>query len=85
VDYLAPGAIPSPNPFSIVASSASNPSLAASTQVTVINHILVSVQPQTVTLPPKGVQGFAAAVLGATNQSVTWQIQGTGCGAAGAA
>ena len=38
VDYLAPGAIPSPNPFSIVATSASNSSLSSSTQVTVINH-----------------------------------------------
>ena len=84
VDYLAPGAIPSPNPFSIVAGSASNSLLTASTQVTVINHILVSVQPPSVTLPPMGVQGFVAAVLGSTNQNVTWQISGTGCGAAGA-
>ena len=38
VDYLAPGAIPSPNPFSIAATSASNSSPSASTQVTVINH-----------------------------------------------
>jgi hypothetical protein len=68
VDYLAPGAIPWPNPFSIVASSASNSLLTASTPVTVINHILVSVQPHSVTLPPMGVQGFVAAVLGSTNQ-----------------
>jgi hypothetical protein len=84
MDYLAPGAIPSPNPFSIVATSAGNSSLTASAQVTVINHILVSVQPPSVTLPPMGVQGFVPAVLGSTNQSVTWQIQGAGCGAAGA-
>jgi len=84
VDYLAPGAIPSPNPFSITVTSADNPSLSASTQVTVINHILVSVQPPSATLPPMGVQGFVAAVLGSTNQSVTWQIQGAGCGVAGA-
>jgi hypothetical protein len=42
--------------------------LTASTPVTVINHILVSVQPHSVTLPPMGVQGFVAAVLGSTNQ-----------------
>ena len=52
VDYLAPGAIPSPDPFSVGATSAGNSSLTASTQVTVINHILVSVQPPSVTLPP---------------------------------
>jgi hypothetical protein len=56
-------------------------SLTASTLVTVINHILVSLQPPSVTLPPMGVQGFVPAVLGSTNQSVTWQIQGAGCGA----
>ena len=33
VDYLAPGATPSPNPFSIVVTSASNSSLSSSTQV----------------------------------------------------
>ncbi|HEY1472418.1 MAG TPA: hypothetical protein VGF61_25500 [Candidatus Acidoferrum sp.] len=52
--------------------------------MTVINHILVSLQPPSATLPPMGVQGFVATVLGSTNQSVTWQIQGAGCGAAGA-
>jgi hypothetical protein len=78
-DYLAPGAIPAPNPVSVSVSSASNPSLTASAQITVINHVLVSVQPNNVTLPPLGVQGFTASVLGTDDQSVVWQIQGTGC------
>src|SRR5208282_4835526 len=51
----------------------------ASAQITVINHVLVSVQPANVTLPPLGVQGFTASVLGSSDQSVVWQIQGTGC------
>jgi hypothetical protein len=78
-DYLAPGSIPSPNPVSVSVTSASNPSLTASAQITVINHVLVSVQPSNVTLPPLRVQGFTAAVLGTNDQSVVWQIQGTGC------
>ena len=78
-DYLAPGAIPAPNPVSVSVTSASNPSLRASAQITVINHVLVSVQPNNVTLPPLGVQGFTASVLGTEDQSVVWQIQGTGC------
>ena len=82
-DYLAPGAIPAPNPVSVTVTSAGNPSLTASAQITVINHVLVSVQPNNVTLPPLGVQGFTASVLGTDNQNVVWQIQGTGCTSSG--
>lgn len=84
VDYVAPGAIPAPNPFSVTVTLAGNPVVTEATQITVINHVLVSVQPSAVTLPPLGVQGFTATVLGASNQSVTWQIRGTGCGTIGA-
>jgi hypothetical protein len=82
-DYVAPGAIPSPNPVSIMVSSATNPSLSSSAQITVLNHVLVSVLPGSVTLPPLGLQAFSASVLGTGNQSVIWQIQGTGCATAG--
>jgi hypothetical protein len=79
VDYLAPGAIPSTNPVSVQVAGSANPALVASAQITVINHILVSVFPNSITLPPLGVQGFTATVLGATNQAVVWQIQGAAC------
>ncbi|MHB8609514.1 MAG: hypothetical protein ACYDCG_14535 [Candidatus Acidiferrales bacterium] len=79
VDYLAPGAIPKPNPVSVTATSAADPTKFAAAQITVINHVLVSVQPQSITLAPLAVQGFTASVLGTTNQSVVWQIQGTAC------
>jgi hypothetical protein len=81
VDYVAPGAIPNPNPVSVSVSNATNALLTASSQITVINHILVSVQPNNVSLPPFGVQGFTASVLGANNQGVIWQVQGSGCAA----
>ena len=84
VDYIAPGAIPSPNPVSVQVASTGNPTLNASAQITVINHLLVSVLPNNVTLPPLGVQGFTATVLGTTNQAVVWQIQGAGCAVIGA-
>jgi hypothetical protein len=82
-DYLAPGAIPATNPVSVTVATAGNPSLTASAQITVINHVLVSVLPSTVILPPLGVQGFTASVLGTENQNVVWQIQGTGCTSSG--
>ena len=83
VDYLAPGATPQPNPVSVVVTSAADITKTASAQITVINHVLVSVQPQNITLAPLAVEGFTAAVLGTNNQSVIWQIKGTACANAG--
>jgi hypothetical protein len=84
VDYVAPGAIPSPNPVSVQVAISGNPTIFSSTQITVINHVLVSVFPNSVTLPPLGVQGFTASVLGTGNQAVVWQVQGTACSVSGA-
>lgn len=84
VDYLAPGSIPSPNPASATAVSAADPTKSASVQITVINHVLVSVQPSNVTLASLAVQSFQASVLGTTNQNVTWQVQGAACATTGA-
>jgi len=84
VDYLAPGSIPSPNPVSATAVSAADSTKSASAQITVINHVLVSVQPATIALSPLAVQAFQASVLGTTNQNVFWQVQGSACSTAGA-
>lgn len=83
VDYVAPGAIPQPNPVSVMATSAADATKTASAQITVINHVLVSVQPASITLAPLAVQGFSATVLGTSNQSVVWQVQGSACATAG--
>jgi len=61
---VAPGAIPSPNPVSATAVSAADSTKGASAQITVINHVLVSVQPASITLAPLAAQGFTASVLG---------------------
>ena len=79
VDYVAPGSIPAVNPVTLTVSSATEPNLAASARITVINHVVVSVLPNSVTVAPLGVQSFSASVVGAGNQNVTWQITGTGC------
>ncbi len=83
VDYLAPGATPSPNPVTVQATSAAGSMNTASAQITVINHVVVSVQPGSVTLAPLGVQAFSASVLGTSNQNVVWQVQGSACTSAG--
>ncbi|HMC26713.1 MAG TPA: hypothetical protein VKM56_02845, partial [Verrucomicrobiae bacterium] len=84
VDYLAPGALPLPNPVSVQATSIGDATKMAIAQITVINHDLVSVLPGNVTLPPGAVQKFSASVLGSANQSVVWQLQGSGCAIANA-
>ena len=84
VDYVAPGAIPAPNPVTISAANAANPSINASSQVTIINHLLVSVSPPNVTLPPLATQTFAASVLGTSNLAVMWQLTGQACAVSGA-
>jgi hypothetical protein len=83
VDYLAPGTIPQPNPVSVMATSAADATKNAAAQITIINHVLVSVSPQSITLAPLAVEEFTATVLGTSDQSVVWQIQGTGCANAG--
>ncbi len=84
VDYVAPGAIPAPNPVAVQVASAANPAANASAQVTVINHVVVTVQPATAQLAPLASEGFSATVLGTTDQNVAWQINGTSCGTPGA-
>jgi hypothetical protein len=79
VDYMAPGAIPNPNPVTVQATSAADPTKSASAQITVINHEVVTVSPASVTLAPLSVQAFSATVLGSETASVVWQIQGDAC------
>ena len=79
VDYLAPGAIPRPNPVTVQATSAADPAKSGSAEITVINHAVVTVQPASVTLAPLAVQRFTATVIGTSNQTVVWQVQGAAC------
>jgi hypothetical protein len=79
VDYVAPGAIPSQNPVSVQAVITADNTKSASSQITILNHVIVSVLPGSATVAPLSVQGFTASVLGTSNQNVVWQIQGTGC------
>jgi hypothetical protein len=83
VDYQAPGAIPALNPVTVRATSVADGTRSATAQITVINHVVVTVLPSTVTLAPLAVEGFSGTVLGTSNQSVVWQIQGAACSVAG--
>ena len=52
VDYVAPSAVPSPNPVTLSAVSQADPTKSASSAITIIPHVVVSVSPPSVTLAP---------------------------------
>lgn len=82
-DYLASGAMPQPNPVTVQATNAADASQSATAQITVIAHVLVTVQPASMTVAAGGRQPFAASVLGTDNQNVVWQVLGAGCAGPG--
>lgn len=83
VDYVAPAVVPTPDPVTVQAVSVADVTKSGTSQVTIINHVLVTVLPGSALLVPLGVQPFVASVLGTDNQNVVWQIQGAGCSVAG--
>jgi hypothetical protein len=83
VDYVAPAGLPSPNPVTITATSQADSALRASASVTILPHIVVSVQPGSKTMASAAQQRFAAGVTGTDNHLVIWAVAGAGCGDAG--
>ena len=78
VDYVAPAGVPSPDPVTLTAASQAGGAQSASAIVTILPHILVSVQPASVTLAGTGRQRFTASVTGTDNQLVIWTVAGAG-------
>ncbi len=84
VDYLAPQAVPSPNPVKITAVSDADPTKTATSAVTILPHDIVSVSPPSAAVSPGARVLFSASVAGTMNQQVTWNVAGVGCGGTGA-
>jgi hypothetical protein len=83
VDYVAPGGVASPNPVTLTVTSQADSALSASASVTILPHIVVSVQPGSAALAAMGRQRFAAAVSGSNNQLVIWTVAGAECAVPG--
>ena len=79
VDYVAPAGIPSTNPVTIVAVSQASGAPAASAQITILPHVVVTVQPGNASLAASGQARFTATVAGTENQQVFWNVAGAGC------
>src|SRR5216683_883758 len=60
VDYIAPAGLPSPNPVTITATSQADGAQSASARVTILPHIVVSVQPGSAATAGTGQMRFAA-------------------------
>jgi len=79
IDFVAPAILPTPNPVTLLATSVADATKFATAQVTILNHVVVSVLPGSVTLAPGATQSFTASILRISNQSVIWQLQGPAC------
>ncbi len=79
VDYVAPAAVPSPNPVTLTVVSVADPTKSAGSAITILPHIVVAVSPPSVTLAPGATQAFTASVAGTADQQVTWSLAGSGC------
>ena len=80
--YTAPTSTPNPPQVSVTATSVADPTKSATSSVTIIPEVSVTVSPSTVQLPVLGHQQFTATVTGSSNTSVTWRIAGGCIGAA---
>jgi hypothetical protein len=83
VDYVAPSDVPSPNPVTLNAVSQADATKSASSVITILPHVVVSVLPASVTLAPGASQSFTSNVAGTTDQQVIWTITGAACNASG--
>jgi hypothetical protein len=93
IDYIAPSAAPAPDPVTLTATSAADPTRSASAIITVTaptGNVSVVISPFYVFLAPSGgsasTEQFFATVSGTPNSNVTWMVQsalvGQGCVAA---
>lgn len=83
VDYLAPAGVPSPDPATITATNQAVSAPSASASITILPHVVVSVQPGSATITSSGQLRFTATVTGTSDQQVLWSVTGVGCGFAG--
>ncbi len=74
--YQAPAIAPSPSSVTLTATPAADGSRAASASVTIIAQVSVVVAPTSATVALGATQIFTAQVSGASDTSVTWDVNG---------
>ncbi len=74
--YTAPATVPTTNPILVVASSTVDARAFATATVTIDSGIRVQIDPLTAFIEPLERFTFTATVTGATDQGVTWSVNG---------
>jgi serine protease len=74
--YTAPASVPSPATVTVTAVSGADSTKTASSNVTIVPAISVSISPGSATVAASGSQAFTATVANSSNPAVTWQVNG---------
>src|SRR6202171_2108296 len=74
--YTAPSFAPAPASVQITATPLADPSKATAVSVTLVSTVSVSVSPPAATMALGSTQAFHAAVTGAQDATVTWDVSG---------
>ena len=77
--YTAPPSVPSPAHVSVTATSLADATKSATSSVTIILPVAVTLSPTMAQVVTGGQQQFSATVANNTNTAVTWSIAGSGC------
>ena len=80
--YTAPLVAPAPASINVVATSMADATKSASASVTIMSGIVVTVTPTSTSILTGATQQLNASVVGTSNTTVTWTVQGAGCSAA---
>ena len=80
--YTAPLVAPSPPNVKVAAISAADPSKTASANVTIVPVVVVRVTPASTSVVTGATQQLNASVVGTSNTTVMWTVQGAGCASA---
>lgn len=77
--FTAPAGPPNPPFLSVTATSVADPTKSASSTVTIVPVVNVTISPTLAKLAPSASRQFSAQVTGSSNTSVSWSVSGTGC------
>jgi hypothetical protein len=78
--YKAPASVPTPATVTVTATSGADATKSASAQVTIAAPITVSITPTTASVQTGMTQTFSATVMGSSNTTVNWSVNGVAGG-----
>ncbi|NDQ56080.1 MAG: DUF4091 domain-containing protein [Acidipila sp.] len=72
--YFAPALVPSPSTVTVTATSVADPTLVATSMITIDPLVTVVVNPPSASISLGGTQAFTATVTGTSNAGVNWSV-----------